>query len=81
MPAIYSDQSVVFGVFNVPHAVVDVPEGYTVARVRYRADYFTTVFLRSARGFEQWHVEFADAEKKTIRPLYRMAANIRKPNA
>jgi hypothetical protein len=78
MPITFTSSSdLVWGVPLTLHKVVKVPSGFEVARVRYRSNDFTTIFLKSGGRFEQWHIAFDDLGKKTIKPIYPVARNAR----
>jgi hypothetical protein len=72
-----SNISLPYGVHTRSLAVVDLPIGYSLAKLRMRCDEFITVFLRSKDSFEQWHVDFVKGSTTEIYPAYPVAKNVR----
>jgi hypothetical protein len=77
MATIYTDGELVYGAFEAPPAVVGLPDGCTFARLKIRCDRIATIYLKIGNRFEERYAEYADAERKTVRPGLIRAQNIR----
>ena len=69
--------SLPYGIPDKTPTVVQIPAGYSLAKLRIRNDEFWTVFLKKDNLLEQWHVDFVNKELNQIKPSWPVVKKIR----
>lgn len=72
----HGDLRIAYGLFTVPPPIVNVPDGWTVVRTRFRTDDVCYAYLRKGGTFARWCLRYTE-DRKALEPWYIQAYNVR----
>lgn len=73
----YSDGILPVGPELASLPVVQLPDGHSLVKVRFRPEQLAVAFLRSPSGFSRWTLEFTDDSRTALKPWYCTGENVR----